>query len=86
MAVPVRRFRKSRLVRRISLVAAGTGRREPEPVRPRKAMSRSMGASHDEDRVGEVPVVGKGRAAQKVIKKVGDGHFAREEVGANETG
>ena len=37
-------------------------------------------------RVGEVPVVGKGRSAQKAIKKVGDGHFAREEVGADETG
>ena len=45
-----------------------------------------MGASHDDDRVEEVPVVGKSRAAQKVIKKVGDGHFAREEVGADETG
>ena len=40
-----------------------------------------MGASHGEDEVGEVPVVGKGRA----IKKVGDGHLLREEVGA-ETG
>ena len=45
-----------------------------------------MGASHDEDRVGEVPVVGKGRAAQKAIKKVSDGHLAREEVGTDETG
>ena len=53
---------------------------------PQSDESRGMGASHDEDRVGEVPVVGKGRAAQKAIKKVGDGHFAREKVGADKTG
>jgi hypothetical protein len=44
-----------------------------------------MGASYGEDRIGEVPVVGKGRAAQKAIKKVGDGHLSREEVGADMT-
>ena len=65
------------------MVAAGTGRRS---AAPQSDESRGMDASHDEDRVGEVPVVGKGRAAQKAIKKVGDGYFAREEVGADETG
>ena len=47
---------------------------------PQSEESRGM------DRVGEVPVVGKGRSAQKAIKKFGDRHFAREEVGADETG
>jgi hypothetical protein len=88
VAVPVRRSRTSRSVRRISLVAAGTGHRELETVRPRKAMRVAAWARATTrmDRVGEVPVVGKGRAAQTAIKKVGDGHFAREEVGADKTG
>ncbi len=38
MAVPVRCSRTSRSARRISLVAVGTGRREPELERPRRAI------------------------------------------------
>jgi hypothetical protein len=86
MAVPVRRSRTSRGPAD-KLGGGGNGTsRAGTSVAPQSDESRGIGANHDEDRVGEVPVVGKGRAAQKAIEKVGNGHFAREEVGADETG
>ena len=45
-----------------------------------------MGTSHGEDGIRKATVVGKGRSAQKAIKKVGDGHLPREEVETDEPG
>lgn len=61
------------------MVAAGTGRLDLEPERPR--WTRSMGSSHGEDGIRKAAVVGKGRVAQKAIEKVGNGHLPREKVG-----
>jgi hypothetical protein len=86
MAVPVRRSRTNRSVRQISLVEAGTGRREPEPERPRRAM-RVVAWTRATARIelGKSPSLAKA-GPRRTLKKVADWHLPKEEVeGADET-
>ena len=76
MAIPVRRSRTSRSVRRISFVAATA-------LGDKRG---GVGPSHGENGIRKAKVVGKGRNAQKAIQKVGDRHLPREEVGTDEPG
>ena len=43
--------------------------------------SGDVGSSHGEDGIRKATVVGKGRAAQKAIEKVGDMQLPKEKVG-----
>jgi hypothetical protein len=71
----------------MSLVASGTGHRELEAERLRALIDKvGICTSYGEDGVRKATVDGKGKVTQKAVDKLGNRHFPREEVGADEAG
>ena len=89
MAAPVRRSRRSRSVRRMSLVSAGEGRRELDEVRVRVAMrmcAKDRDAEAGKNGGRESAIVGEEGIPQKGVEEVGDWHLSRKKNGPDETG